>query len=191
MRFRILFFRLLFPVILLIGLAIALHMPKDTRPPPPMHWDSMSAHAQTADIADANGQRMPAQALAEAKRIVLYFPGPDAESTQAVTLRLSESYRQHGGGTAFQLLSINRNQVGRTSDDQGQDADEDQPDDAGPEAPVPWWIVRDGSYLAREISESYPSSKLPFVALLDGDGRLLIDSRGGLDAVLTAISNGD
>lgn len=177
MRYRILFFRLLFPVMLLIVGALILHTPSDTRPPPPMIWDQFSAHSLTAEIIDAKGQRMPAQALMDAKRIVLYFSANSNPAGKEFSPKLIDFYQKNGGGKAFQVLFITR--------------DKDYEEEVGAsmrDANMPWWGAH--TFAARKISNAYPGAPIPGLIVLDNDGRVLADSReGGMDAALAAIAD--
>jgi cytochrome oxidase Cu insertion factor (SCO1/SenC/PrrC family) len=194
MRFRILFFRLLFPVLFLIGCAVALHM-SDTKPPPPppMEWDTTAAQELVKDMSNSQGVPLPAPILADAKRIVLYFYVREDAPCQEFTARLMDFYEKNGGGREFQVLSIakdptrvlGKRNYGAEADTEAGDAEKAE---ALPDEDMPWWIVNETTYTARKISDAYTSNTVPYLFLLDGDGRILADTRhGGLEAVLSAM----
>jgi hypothetical protein len=182
-------YRVFFPVVI-VGACVIGWQLRDTRPPPPMIWDGFSAHRQTVDIADAKGQRMSADLLIEAERIVLYFSVSTDPACQEFTPKLADFHQKNGGRKDFQLLHLTSRNVGEEGGKNGgQDGEEK---DAAPSVDeAPWWIVRDKSGTAREIREAYPGKTVPRLVLLDGSGRVLTDSmQGGLESVLRAIREG-
>jgi hypothetical protein len=182
-------YRVFFPVVIVGACVIGWNL-RDTRPPPPMKWDGAAAHRQTVDIADAKGQRMSADLLSEAQRIVLYFSVSADPACQEFTPKLTDFHQKNGGGKNFQLLHLTSGKVGEEGEKNGgQDSEEK---DAAPSVDeAPWWIVRDNSGTAREIREAYPGKTVPRLVLLDGSGRVLTDStQGGVESVLKAISEG-